>query len=99
MTGKVELSFAKVRPDVHWQSVGTVEPGEGLFRPANLLPVPFRPAILGAKIPVTHNAHLFEVKFPLGHEFYVPVGWHVQLKLPLGGNVTSERTQAGRMFD
>ena len=86
MTGKVDLSFAKVRQDAQWQSVGVIDTPESIFRPAGLLPMPFRTASLGAKFPVTHNVHLFEVKFPPGHDFHVPVGWHVQLKITLPGN-------------
>lgn len=87
-TGKVELSYNKVRENVHWPSVGQAE-GEQqqLFRAPNL--VYFRTAKLGRKVKVTRNVYLFEMMFSSGHEFHVPVGWHVQLKLILDGNLNN----------
>lgn len=88
-TGKVELSYNKVRENVHWPSVGQAE-GEQqqqLFRAPNL--VYFRTAKLGHKVKVTRNVYLFEMRFSSGHEFHVPVGWHVQLKLILDGNLNN----------
>lgn len=85
-TGKVELSFAKVRPDVHWPSIGQVEAGE-VFRSPAASSVSFHTATLGSKTQLNHNVYLYEVKLPPGLEFYVPIGWHVHLKLFLNGIV------------
>ncbi len=96
-TGKVELRLQKKRPDVHWTKLGDLlSVGEG-FRTLNQAPPFFRKAILSRKVRVNHNVFLFTVTFPPSQDFYVPVGWHVQLKLCLEGNSSRSCTNIRRL--
>lgn len=85
-TGKVEMVFRKKETAIHWQKIGDVEVGANQgFQTLNQAPPYFRQAVLSRKTRVNHNVFLFTLTFPNGEEFYVPVGWHVQLKLNLEG--------------
>ena len=88
-TGKVELSMRKRTPDVHWKTIGQIHQGDkgGCFRPLSLAPPFFRQATLQHREKVTHNVDLLTMTFPVGHLFHLPLGWHVQLKLQLEGNL------------
>ena len=81
-TGKLELVFTKKEP-IQWSKLG--DEMEGLsdgFRPLNnRTPTFYRRATIASKKAVTHNVYLFTVSWPNGQHFYVPAGWHVQLKL------------------
>lgn len=85
-TGKIELVFRKKQPALHWQKMGTdFESTNQGFLPLNQAPPFFRRAVLSRKTRVNHNVFLFTLTFPSGQTFYVPIGWHVQLKLSLEG--------------
>ena len=87
-TGKVELLLRKIQTALHWHKLGDLEDVSQGFRPLSQAPPFFRRAVLTRKLRVNHNVFLFTLTFPTGQDFYVPVGWHVQLKLSLEGDCT-----------
>lgn len=87
-TGKVELVLRKIQTALHWQKLGDLEDVSQGFQPLSQASPFFRQATLTRKLRVNHNVFLFTLTFPTGQDFYVPVGWHVQLKLSLEGDCT-----------
>lgn len=85
-TGKVELILTKKKQVMQW--VGLQWPALGEVELTGFRPVVtqfFRKAVLVKKETVNHNVRLFTVSFPVMDHFSVPIGHHVQLKIPLQG--------------
>lgn len=86
-TGKVELVFGKRKETLHWNTIGEAQAvSDGFLQLNNRTPTFYRQATITSKTAVTHNVYLFTLTWLKGQHFYVPVGWHVQLKLDSEGN-------------
>lgn len=86
VTGKVELLLRKKQPSIQWPKFGDLKGASEGFQLLNKATSLFRQATITRKNRVNHKVFLFTLTFPPGQNFYVPIGWHVQLKLSLEGD-------------
>ncbi|KAL4233441.1 Cytochrome b5 reductase 4 [Mactra antiquata] len=84
-SGKVEILFEKVTPDIQWPSIGKYLDKHQLYIPDKDYNPAFRDCTIEKIDSVTMDTNLYTICLPQGCRMKVPTGYHVHIKHTIDG--------------